>query len=125
MKSLYRKEGAHYNIFSGLTIDDLRRIFPDAEADEMNFTLFSTSGIHGAYTTIEEIESSLKKYGVNPDFGNADYPDDYVHNSITVLVVHPRIVCMKYADMEISLSDIDYLKKLRKSSHEAVLKIGV
>ena len=34
----------------------LRTLFPDAEADYMNFCLFSTSGVHGSYVRIEDAE---------------------------------------------------------------------
>ena len=39
---------------------DLRNVFktPD-DVNDMNFVLFSTSGIHGSYITIEEIERVL------------------------------------------------------------------
>lgn len=37
----------------------LRGMFPDAKADDMNFVLFSTSGVHGTYNTIEEAEKHL------------------------------------------------------------------
>lgn len=66
-KSVHKKEGAHYNIFC-LKNDEngmeyIKLFFPEGECDEMNLIFFSTSGIHGSYVTIEDIEKSLEKYG--------------------------------------------------------------
>ena len=116
-KSLYSKNGAHYNIFSvreenGMAA--LRSLFPDGEADEMNFCLFSTSGIHGMYTTIEEAAAHLDK------------PSEDTSGAVTFLIVQPRIVCMRYGNCEPQNSDdISFLKKLRASSWKAATKIGI
>ncbi len=59
-KSIHRKSGAHYNTYSFDSMAALREFFPNG-ADPMNFVLFSTSGVHGTYATIEEIEASLTK----------------------------------------------------------------
>jgi hypothetical protein len=102
----------HYTTFwlrdddSGMTA--LRDMFPDAEADEMNFVLFSTSGVHGSYCTIEEVES-------DPD-----------RSTVTFLVVHPRLVTLRYGNcVPQTEDDFSFLKKLRANSHKAVLKIGL
>jgi hypothetical protein len=97
-------------------------------ADEMNFALFSTSGVHGTYTTIEEIELSLSKYGPAPEFlkdeSEQTMPDDWYGNSLTVTVYHPRIIGVGYGNVRVELSDIPFLKALRRSSWRAVQKIG-
>ncbi len=124
-KSVHQKAGAHYNIFaikSGMPA--LRQIFPDGEANELNFVLFSTSGVHGMYTLLEEIEASLTKYGADPEFPDDDYPDDWHGNNLTVLIVQPRIVCLRYGAFDIALDDIPYLKKLRESSRRAMQAVG-
>ena len=125
----YSRDGAHYNIWgiSERGVDGLRLIFPDGEANEMNFVLFSTSGVHGSYTAIEEIEEGLKKYGDSPDFlqdEDAEIPDDWHGTSLTVTVYHPRIIGIGYGNVEVKLEDIPYLKKLRESSWKAVQQIG-
>lgn len=91
----------------------LRGMFPDAKADEQNFVLFSTSGVHGTYNTIEEAERFLTG------------ADSEGCSKVTFLIVHPRLVTMRYGvcDPE-NQDDIDYLKQLRTSSQEAVAGIG-
>lgn len=102
------EKSGHYNIFSvsvASGMELLRSVFPDAKANEMNFVLFSTSGIHGSYRTIEETRTG----------------DD-----VTFLVVSPRLVRMHYGNATISnRDDRAYLKKLRASSLRAVAAIGM
>jgi hypothetical protein len=122
-RSIFGKQGAHYNIYQIRGgIDALKQLFPDGEANDLNIVLFSTSGVHGSYTTIEEIEAGLKKYG--DDFTGQEWPDDYPGNELTVLIVQPRIVCLRYGNITVRLADIPYLKKLRETSLAAVPKIG-
>lgn len=123
MTPICGKDGAHYNIFRGIPMEDLRSIFPDAIADEMNLCLFSTSGVHGSSCTIEQIEESLLKYGADTSFSD-DAPDDWIPPHLTVLVVHPRLVCLKYGEVVVGPGDIDFLKSLRASSWDQSAKIG-
>lgn len=133
MKSVSGKRGAHYNVFyldsnpadrvdPEVGMASLRSLFPEGQADDMNFVLFSTSGVHGTYITIEEIEAALTKYGDDgPD--DPDAVDDWT-NRLTVLVVHPRIVCLRCGVVRVRLADLPWLKKLRQTSWDAVRKIG-
>ena len=113
-KSIYGKEGAHYNIFEfngDMGTKLLRQLFPEGEANEMNFVLFSTSGVHGSYTSLETIEKSFIKYGEDADFDDDDWPEDYDYGYLTILIIQPRIVCMRYGIFQVELKDIPYLKK--------------
>ena len=111
--SLRNKEGAHYNIYTCKDEDamkGIRGIFPDGEADEFNFCLFSTSGIYGSYSTIEDEEKC---------------EDSECSHCVTFLIVHPRIVCTRYGNcIPETQEDFDYLKKLRSSSRDIFNKIG-
>jgi hypothetical protein len=95
----------HY-IIRELTFDDLRKIFPDGVANQRNFCLFSTSGVHGSYRTIEEAES-------DPDVG-----------TVTVLVVHPRLASVQYGNVPVNAETAPFLKSLRASSWAMVQRIG-
>ncbi len=106
-----------YNIIAGTgdTMFLLRDLFPGAIVDEMNFVLFSTSGVHGTYNTIEEAEASLA------------LPEDHDERdcSITFLIVHPRWVTLRYGNVEVkSLEDVNFLKALRANSHRIIKRIG-
>ena len=81
-----------------------------SEPDEMNLVLFSTSGIHGSYKTIEDAEQIVK-------CGAKSW--------VTFLVVQPRIVSMTYGNAEVAtLDDIEFLKKIRQKSWDSALEIG-
>lgn len=112
--SLFGKEGAHYNIYKiprAEAMKQLRQFFPDGKANDLNFVLFSTSGVHGSYSLIEDI-------GVQDE-------DEHTPDDVTFLIIHPRLVCMRYGNAKPETQeDIDFLKKLRASSWDAVLKIG-
>ena len=121
-RSIHKKDGAHYNIFdcrNAQGMAALRDFFPDAKAGELNFVLFSTSGVHGTYSTIEDAEADIAR-----GFKNEDGED--TTPSVTFLVVQPRIVCLRYGNCEPrTTEDIAFLKALRASSLAAVQEIGV
>lgn len=117
-KSCFDKSGAHYNVFhvkpkNGM--DALRQIFEYGDADDLNFCLFSTSGVHGSYQTIEEAESYVLGGSEDKD----GFPD------ITFLIVHPRLCCLRYGNcIPKTKEDFAYLKRLRETSWRAILTIG-
>jgi len=128
------KEGAHYNIYGAdddRAIEFLRHIFPAAVANEMNFVLFSTSGIHGSGCTIEDAERTLERVqrGEKPDDELTDEEweaerDSYTV-SVTFLLVQPRIVSMTCGNCHPkSMDDIEFMKRLRQSSWDVVREIG-
>lgn len=116
-----REGGAHYNQYTcrdANGMEGLRTMFPDGEANELNFVLFSTSGVHGMYTTIEEAEVAVAR-------GNKDEDGEAWEPSVTFLIVHPRIVCLRYGNCQPQTpEDFAFLKKLRASSYVAVQGIG-
>lgn len=113
-----RPDSAHYSVMRKARgvegMDALRAMFPAAEANELNFALFSTSGVHGTYNTIEEAERHL----------DGDSPEGFAE--VTFVIVHPRLVAMRYGVCNpANQDDIDYLKRLRESSHKAAAGIGM
>jgi len=110
-KSSFDRDGGHVNIFGakeGHEMEALRALFPDGKADEMNFVLFSTSGVHGSYRTIEDVEESEEL------------------DKITFLIIQPRLLCMRYGNVTPkNAEDFAFLKRLRASSLEAVSTIGI
>lgn len=108
--------GAHYSIFRTnheLAEDALRKMFPEGEANEMNFVLFSTSGVHGSYATIEDAHAAVAS-------ASEDESTD-----VTFLIVQPRLVCLRYGNVTVTDDNVEYLKKLRASSLAVVSKIGL
>jgi hypothetical protein len=104
-----RPDSAYYSIMCVAnnidSMEALRGMFPEAKANALNFVLFSTSGVHGTYTTIEEAERE--------------------RGDVTFLVVHPRLVALRYGTVTPqTIDDYTFLKKLRESSWEVMRNIG-
>lgn len=92
----------HYEIKKLASMDDLRESFPDDRTDyALNWLFCSTSGVHGSYTTLDDIEAS---------FDLPEDHDDYVPPHLTVLVVQPRLVVVRYGDIEITREDVPWLR---------------
>jgi hypothetical protein len=108
--SVTQYDGAHYKVMrivdDQLSMSALRRMFPNAEADAQNFVLFSTSGIHGSYRTIETEEKE-------PGLG------------VTFVIMQPRIINVRYGNAYPKTpEDFAFLKALRQSSQNVMSTIG-
>ena len=127
-RSVFGKEGGHYNIFATHSPMDalafLRQLFPTGdEPNEMNLVLFSTSGVHGMYTTIEQAEADILKCGETPRQDEDE--EEYHPREITFLLIQPRVVGMTYGNVACkTLEDAAYLRRLRAASWRASQRIG-
>jgi hypothetical protein len=92
----------HYKLYPISSVHDVREIFPDGKADLMNWFFLSTSGVHGSYATLDDL-----------------YTGDY-GGSITMLVVQPRLVVVRYGEVEVEKDDIPFLRGLVTSTIQAV-----
>jgi hypothetical protein len=106
---------SHYQVSAiRNTIDDLREMFPEGKADSMNWVIGSTSGVHGSYTSLDEI---LAGRNLTED------DDDYCGNLFTVLVIQPRRVRLLYGNVTITNDgDMAFLRGLIASSLEEIQK---
>lgn len=107
--------GGHYNGFSLRDPRDgmqaLRDFFPNGP-NEFNFILFSTSGIHGSYITIEENEAEREK-------------DVSWEAETTFIIVQPRLCTIRYGNcIPATKEDFEFLKDLRQRSWDVVQTIG-
>jgi hypothetical protein len=111
-----RDDNPYYSVLAleGDGMEALRQLFPEGEANELNAVLFSTSGVHGTYCLIEDVEEDMQREV-------RDGPRD-----VTFVVIQPRIVCMRYGNVEPrTADDIAFLKKLRGSSLRALATVGM
>lgn len=129
-KSVFGKEGGHYNNFyihTGREMEVLRCFFPDGEANEMNFVLFSTSGVHGSYTTIEEVWPR-KNPEADAAYARGEKPsdgDEWQADEVTFIIIQPRLCTVRHGNVKVtSDDDADFLRKLRQSSWDVVQEIG-
>lgn len=111
-----KADSVYYSVLrlNGDGMEALRQLFPEGEADELNTVLFSTSGVHGTYCRIEDVEEDMQR-------AEREGPRD-----VTFVVMQPRIVCMRYGTAEPKTAeDIAWLKKLRASSLRAIATVGM
>ena len=97
--------------------ESIRSVFPTPnDVNEDNLILFSTSGVHGSYRTIEEIRENCKKAGV---------PLSENTQSITYVLIQPRIVHTIYGVVvPKSEEDLKYLNELRLKSRQELQFLG-
>ena len=137
-RSVHGEDGGHYNVFAlsrgkhsrvdddeeQMSMDALRALFENGEADELNFCLFSTSGVHGLYCPIEDAERWIKNGCPDYSEDDTEWPDDEIE-CVTFLVVQPRLVTLRYGNVyPKTLDDIAFLKRLRETSWAVVQTIG-
>ena len=104
----------HYKVIALNSMAELRRIFPKGKANEDNWLVCSTSGVHGTYTTLDEIEHHV------PD---PDDEDDYQPTDVTVLVIQPNLCNLYYGEMyAVSPEDITFLRGVVASSINAIIR---
>ena len=108
----------------GDEMTDLRSLFPDPEKqiNEMNFVLFGTGGVHGSYTSIDEVEEwVLSEGGANKPWDASD--PDSTCPGVTFLIVHPRQVALRYGVAQPrTKKDIDFLKLLKNLSSRVLIQ---
>jgi len=93
-------------------------IYEDPTPDELNFVLFSVSGVCGSYMTIEDIDEEINKHSKGIDILEP-------LSDLTFLIIQPRLYRVQYGNLPIrSRCDLDWLKKLREKSKQAMCTIG-
>lgn len=111
-KSRDCKSCGHYSIFALETLDDVKRIFPDGKCNTLNWFYASTSGVHGSYRTLDDLER---------EWDNVDEESGKPYRDITVQILMPRMVTVMYGSVEIKNKEgIQWLRNLVQSSLEAI-----
>jgi hypothetical protein len=100
----------HYEVKQTIkTMANLRSFFPDGKANELNWCFLSTSGVHGTYATLDGMHE--------PEDGEEPF------RHITVLVVQPRLVVMRYGNIDVETDEDErWLRELVNSTIVAVKK---
>ncbi len=103
----------HYKVMQLRTMAELRELFPDGKANDLNWVFLSTSGVHGSYQSLDGVFSSDARIEAQED-GEEFEP------MVTVLVVQPRLVVLRYGALHITVEDVPYLRGLVNSTLEAI-----
>lgn len=119
----------HYSIEKFCSIDDVHSLFTKDIDYYLNWCFTSTSGVHGHCLTIEQVKKwLLKKQELklncfrpgNCDEANCPYSEICCGDTITILIVQPRIVAMKYGNPIITIKDLELLRGYIKKTVLAI-----
>lgn len=94
------KHMEHYTMYKFSAIGVLQEMFPESTCDSMNWVIFSTSGVHGTYTTLDDIERDGE-------------------GRLTVTILQPRKISIAYGEIEVTKEDVPFLRKLAQSTLQA------
>lgn len=97
----------HYSIGPEIdSMDDLRALFPGGEGDSLNWLVLSTSGVHGHYGTLDD----------EPEIEDGEP----VEQTITVLVIQPRVVYMRCGTIPYEPEDEPWLRHVVETTLAAI-----
>lgn len=129
---LFETEGRHRNLqgkyetwpLPGKTNDDrwlcLKACF-DNDRPDLNWLIGSTSGIHGSYTTLNDLENPESEYHQDMKAEGETY-EQVIGNleAFTILIIQPRVCRIIYGTIGIrSKEDFHWLRnKIDESVHE-------
>lgn len=82
-------------------VGDAMDIVRDFVPDELNWLFLSTSGVHGSYCTLDDIERWLfggDSKAVRQELGLGAGEPVPLEHEITVVILKPRVVCTLYGN---------------------------
>ena len=121
---LKHNESAHYSVYSlGETEKErwetLRTTFENGP-NEMNLLIGSTSGIHGSYATLDDLENPNSEYRQEMEEEGFFINDE---EAFTVLVIQPRLCSLMYGTIGIhSKEDFNWLRTTIGNSVAELIK---
>lgn len=107
----------HYTVHRIESMEQVRRLFPAGQADECNWLLLHTGGVHARGSTLDDTERWLKgEFDAVEQADRALEVEAYEHPGVDVLIVHPRLCVLNYGHLKVTLEDIPYLRELVRST---------
>lgn len=114
MSSMVELGWSTYEFEEIRSIKELREIFPNEVADQWNWVLLSQKCFHGTSDTLDDIEKII--LGA-PDAKARPIDGKW---AITVLVICTRTTVIKWGYIDVGINDIEFLRKLVKSTLEII-----
>lgn len=97
------------------TMQEVRELFPNGIADNRNWIFVGTGGVHGSTSSIEDCEYILR--------GEDQFVEPLPNGKtlITVLIAHPHKCVLRWGEVQVSMDDLNYLRKLVRSTIDSVI----
>lgn len=121
------RAGGHYttNAICGDAMDIIRQLEPN----DINWIFLSTSGVHGTYCTLDDVEDRLWNLS-DEELRKVDYAEDDedwkrpTEDDITVLIVLPRMVTTMYGTAIIrTREDVALLRKRVEQTFKGIERL--
>lgn len=103
----------HYEFQEILNIREVKEIFPDGIADRYNWVFLSNQCFHGTNDTLDKIERILLGQ-------DRIRPIDGKYWTVTVLILCTRTTVVKYGYINVTIDDIEYLRRLVRTTLERI-----
>lgn len=129
-KSVHSKTGGHYNTYAlkdeSRGVEFLKSYFDDGEGcNDMNMVFLATSGIHGSYITLDDVQEWLEAHpGASfESWDGGEGGEEESWPTVTFLLVQPRIVGMTYGNAVVrTLEEVAWLRWLAHTTVGGVAK---
>lgn len=125
------KRNTTYSLSNEQAWESIRGIFKKEEDfNRMNFVMFSTSGVHGTYGTLEDAQ---RRIDGKPCAGCSAQSRCFTNEcqedrnmDITFIIMQPRLVRTLFGNLTVQTQEeVDFLKWCRENSWKAMLTIGI
>lgn len=120
-----------YTVAQLQTIEEVKELIVTADK-QMNWLVLSTSGVHGTYATLDQIEQNMIEDDEDPHYQERALDENgNIMYFITVLIIQPRRCTTYYGHVQIQRTDIPWLRQavteslagIERSQRENVLKV--
>lgn len=108
-------DGGHYSLVNLESFEEIKGLV----ADEINWIFTGTSGVHGLGTKASDYLDE-SQYTWLSDKTVRDSDGEEYQPSITVLVIHPRLVCTRYGHFKVTKQDLLWLRAQELNTLQAI-----
>lgn len=108
-------EGGHYSLVEIESYEEIGGLV----ADELNWIFTGTSGVHGTYASASDLLDP-KQYTWISDQTVRDEEGEEYKPGLTVLVIHPRLVCTRYGHIEVTKQNVEWLREQEINTLKAI-----
>ncbi len=104
-----------YEVIEIRSMQEIYSLFPNGIANERNWIVLSSGGVHGTFNTLDDAEYILR----GEDLEEEPLPNG--RTLITVLITQPAACVLLWGEIQVNMEDVQYLRKLVRSTLENIV----